>query len=98
MARSDDYISGIATPLVDEKYKGDILKSDIHIKKHVIIGSNSVVLPGVVANQGSSLGALSLVNKDLEPWYLYAGVPSKKIKRRSRERNFIYGKSFLSNN
>ena len=98
VAKSDDYISGIATPLVDEKYKGDISKSDIYIKKHVIIGSNSVVLPGVVANQGSSLGALSLVNKDLEPWYLYAGVPSKKIKRRSKSEILSMEKAFLSNN
>jgi acetyltransferase-like isoleucine patch superfamily enzyme len=95
-ARSDDYISGIATPLVHEKYKGDFSKKNIKIGKHVIIGSNSVVLPGVVANEGSSLGALSLARKNLEPWQLYAGIPCRKIKKRSRVEILSLEKSFLS--
>jgi len=97
-ARSDDYTSGIATPLVSEEYKGNISKKHIHIGKHVIIGSNSVLLPGVVANDGSSLGALSLVNNDLESWYLYAGIPSKKIRKRSKSKILTLEKSFLSKN
>ena len=35
--------------------------------------------------KGSSLGALSLANSNLEEWYLYAGVPAKKIKKRNKE-------------
>ena len=32
-------------------------------EKHVIVGSNSVVLPRVTLKMGSAVGALSLVNK-----------------------------------
>lgn len=65
----------------------------IHLKKlniarvllneHVIIGTGSVVLPGVQLGQGAAVGALSLVNSDLLPWSIYAGSPVKKLKDRS---------------
>ena len=95
-AGSDDYLSGLATPIVDEKFKGNISTSHIRIGKHVIIGSNSVVLPGVVFNDGSSLGALSLAKHDLDSWCLYAGIPSKKIKKRLKGDILSLEKAFLS--
>ena len=85
-AGSDDYVSGIATPLVDLKYKGNVEYGKIILKKHCIIGSNSVVLPNVKINEGACVGALSLVKKDLEAWWLYAGVPVKKIKMRDKDK------------
>jgi galactoside O-acetyltransferase len=83
-AGSDDYIAGIATPLIPKEYKGNVVIGTITIGKHVIVGANSVVLPNVILNEGSSVGALSLVKKDLEAWMLYAGIPAKKIKDRSK--------------
>jgi galactoside O-acetyltransferase len=54
------------------------------LSKHVIIGSGSVILPGVHVGIGSSVGALSLVTKSLQEWGIYLGVPAKKIKNRGR--------------
>jgi galactoside O-acetyltransferase len=85
-AGSDDYISGIATPLVDMKYKGNVEYGSIILGKHCIIGSGSVVLPNVKLNDGACVGALSLVKKDLESWWLYAGIPVKKIKLRDKDK------------
>ena len=93
-AGSDDYIGGIATPMVPLEYKGDVEIGKIILNKHCIVGANSVVLPNVTFNDGSSLGALSLGNKDLESWCLYAGIPSKKIKERNKEQILRYEKQF----
>jgi galactoside O-acetyltransferase len=55
---------------------------DVIIGKHVVIGSNSVVLPGVVLTDGCSIGAMSLVNKSVHTQDVMAGIPIKKIKER----------------
>ena len=96
-AGSDDYLSGIATPLVLSEYKGNVKHGSIILGKHCIVGSNSVVLPNVKFGAGASVGALSLVKNDLEPWYLYAGVPAKKIKERDRNQILKYEAEFKKN-
>lgn len=83
-AGSDDYVGGIATPMVPEEFKGDVSYGDVIIAKHSIVGAGSVVLPNVVFGEGAAVGALSLVKNNLEAWQLYAGVPAKKIKERNR--------------
>lgn len=62
-AGSDDYLSGISTPIVSLKYKDDVKIVRIILNKHCIIGSSSVVLPDVNFQQGDFLGVLSLTNK-----------------------------------
>lgn len=84
-AGSDDYISGIASPMVPLKFKGNVQIGHIVIGKHSIVGANSVVLPNVIFGTGSSAGALSLVKDNLEEWSLYAGIPAKKIKQRNKQ-------------
>jgi acetyltransferase-like isoleucine patch superfamily enzyme len=71
-AGSDDYIGGIATPLVPMEYKGNAIIGTIILNKHCIVGAGSVVLPNVTFKEGSCLGALSLANKNLEEYILYA--------------------------
>jgi acetyltransferase-like isoleucine patch superfamily enzyme len=44
-----------------------------------------VVLPGVVIEEGVSVGSLSLVNKSLPGWKIYAGIPAKPIKDRKKD-------------
>lgn len=83
-AGSDDYSSGIATPLVPHKYKGNHEVGTIKIGKHCIVGSNSTILPNVRLHNGACLGANSLAKIDLEKWSLYAGVPAEKIKSRDK--------------
>jgi galactoside O-acetyltransferase len=59
------------------------IHKDVVIGKHVVIGSNSVILPGVELADGSAVGAMSLVNKSEEEPYVLAGIPAKRIKKRS---------------
>ena len=42
------------------------------------------VAPGVNVGEGAVLGLGSVATKDLEAWWVYAGVPAVKIKQRKR--------------
>jgi galactoside O-acetyltransferase len=85
-AGSDDYFGGIATPMVEPEFKGDFEVGKIIIGRHSIVGSNSVVLPNVTFYDGACLGALSLAKKSLEAWWLYAGIPARKLKARNMDK------------
>lgn len=81
---SDDYSGCFMTnPTVDEKYT-NIDCSPVSIESHVIIGSGSVVLPGVHLAQGVAVGALSLIDKSFSSFVIVGGVPAKKIKNREK--------------
>ncbi len=94
-AGSDDYIGGIATPMVPNEYKGDIEVGIIDIGRHCIVGANSVVLPNVVFEEGACLGALSMAKRNLDAWSLYAGVPATMIKARNKEKILQLEKDFM---
>ena len=94
---SDDY-SGkkLTNPTVGKPYIGG-KSGKVTLGKHVIIGAGSIILPDVTIKQGSSVGALSLVSKDLEEWGVYFGIPVKKIKNRHKD-ILELEKKFLKNN
>ncbi|MEN6328400.1 MAG: acyltransferase [Syntrophomonas sp.] len=81
---NDDYSGEFMTnPTIDSEYT-NVLNLPVVLKKHVIIGSGAVVLPGVTLEEGACVGALSLVNKDCGAFKMYAGIPAKYINDRSR--------------
>lgn len=83
-SRTDDYTGKYLTnPTVPEKYTGTT-RGLVSLKRHVIIGSGTVILPRVTIEEGSSVGALSLVTKSLDSWSVYAGCPVKRLKNRSK--------------
>ncbi|RLL87045.1 galactoside O-acetyltransferase [Petrotoga sp. HKA.pet.4.5] len=84
-AISDDYSgNSLTNPMIPDKYK-KLDKGPVILRKHVIIGSGTVILPNIIIGEGTAVGALSLVNKNLEEWSIYAGNPIKKIKGRSKK-------------
>jgi acetyltransferase-like isoleucine patch superfamily enzyme len=94
-AGSDDYNDGIATPMVPLEYKASAIMGTIKIGRHCIIGSGSVVLPNITVYDGACAGALSLINRDLEEWTLYAGIPAKKIRLRNKNNILALERRFL---
>ena len=83
---NDDYLGGCLTnSTVPYPYRSP-LRSYVHIKKHAIIGANSVILPGVVIGEGVAVGANSLIKHDCEPWTIYAGSPARVIRLRPKEK------------
>jgi galactoside O-acetyltransferase len=84
---NDDY-SGVTmtNPMVPSKFTG-VSHADVFLGRHVIVGSASVVLPGVTLHDGVAVGALSLITKDCEAFCIYVGNPARRIK--SRKRNLL---------
>lgn len=82
---NDDYSGKFLTNPTVPGELTNVKAEPVLIKKYVIIGAGSIVLPGVVLNEGAAVGALSLVNQSLDPWKIYAGIPCKAIKNRQKD-------------
>lgn len=84
-SQSDDY-SGetMVNSLIPKKYKNEKIEK-VTLKRQVIVGAGSIIMPGVTIEEGCSIGAMSLVNKDTLPWGIYLGVPAKKVKERKKD-------------
>ncbi|PRD56662.1 type B chloramphenicol O-acetyltransferase [Sphingobacterium gobiense] len=55
------------------------------IGNDVWIGSEAMIMPGVIIGDGAVIGSRSLVTKDVEPYTIIGGNPSKPIKKRFEE-------------
>lgn len=85
-ASSDDYSGkSLTNPTVPDRFKKTKTVGEVVIGKHVIVGTSCTIMPNVNIGDGTSVGALSLVSKDLDSWGVYMGVPAKKIKNRSKD-------------
>lgn len=78
----DDTIIGYnVTVLTHEFLVREYRKGPVEIGAGVLIGSNATILPGVRIGDGAIVGAGSLVNRDIPPGALAAGVPAR-VRRR----------------
>jgi len=77
--------AGIAGPMVPEAFRA-VVHAPITIGRHVVLGAQTVVLPGVRIGEGATIGALSLVKHEIAPWTVNAGVPTRVIASRDRSR------------
>jgi galactoside O-acetyltransferase len=81
---TDDFSGDfLISPMVEESTT-NVNGGKVLIKKYSQIGANSVILPFVTIGEGCAIGAMSLINTDLEEWGIYAGIPAKKIKDRKK--------------
>lgn len=93
---SEDFMGGgMTNPCVPEKYR-KVLRSFIHIKRHAILGTNTIVYPGITINEGVATGSASVVNKDLDAWGLYMGAPVKRIKERPSDTILAFEKDLIA--
>ena len=51
----------------------------IKIEEDVWLGCNVVVLKGVTVGKGAVVAAGAIVNKNIDPYEIWAGVPARKI-------------------
>lgn len=83
-AESDDYLGNAMTnPTIPIEYR-NVMGGKVVLEKHVIIGTGTCIMPNLTIREGSAVGSMSLVNNTLEPWGVYAGIPCKRIKERSK--------------
>lgn len=59
-------------------------RKGVIIKDGVWVGSRATILDGVTVGENSIIAAGSLVNKDVPPYSIVAGVPAKIIKHRKK--------------
>lgn len=74
-----------ATVLTHEFLIHEYRKGRVEIGRDVVIGNNTVLLPGVSVGDGAVVGACSLVNKDIPPGALAGGVPVRVIRQSKDE-------------
>lgn len=81
---SDDYTGEFLTnPMVANEYRR-VHKEKVVFEKHSLVGAGSIILPGVILKEGTSVGANSLITKSTDEWAIYVGSPAKKIKNRKK--------------
>ncbi|MEW6275688.1 MAG: acyltransferase [Bacillota bacterium] len=73
-----------ATILCHEFRIKEFCTGKVEIGANVLIGANSTILPGVQIGEGAQVGAGSLVNRDVPPGVLAAGVPARVVRRVGR--------------
>lgn len=79
---NDDYLGKfLSNPTVPSKYRG-VYINDVILEKHVLVGSGTVILPGVTIKMGA---AISLVDKNCEEFFIYKGNPIQKFMRRFKK-------------
>lgn len=84
---SGEYLIGPIHP----EDKTNVTGGKVTLEKYVQIGCNSVIFPNVTVEEGSVVGAMSLVKKTLPAWGIYTGIPVKKLKNRDQKLiNFTY--------
>ena len=66
------------SPLIPQKEQHVIL-GKIVLEKDVFIGANAIIHPNVTVGEGAIIGSGSLVTKDIEPWTINVGAPTKAI-------------------
>lgn len=82
---SDDFSGQYMTgPTVPDEFTG-VYSGAVRVLRASIVGTASVVLPGVTVHEYCAVGACSLVKRDCEPFGMYAGVPAVRTGERKRD-------------
>ena len=84
---SDKYDGSCMTnPTVPNQFLS-VVSGKIVLGRHVVVGTNSTILPNCKIGEGSAIGSFSLVTKDVPDFKIAVGIPAKPIK--DRKKNFI---------
>ncbi|POT59587.1 hypothetical protein C3432_02365 [Citrobacter amalonaticus] len=82
---SDDF-SGefMSNPTIPSEYT-NVYSASVILHEHVLLGSGSIILPGITLGKGVAVGALSLVKNDMPEFVICTGQPAKVVKYRKRD-------------
>ncbi|GAC1655990.1 MAG: putative colanic acid biosynthesis acetyltransferase [Acidobacteriaceae bacterium] len=76
----DAYICGATHDYDDPGFP--LLAYEMSLGRYSWICARASVAPGVSVSEGAVLGLGSVATRDLQAWWVYAGVPATKIKQR----------------
>ena len=86
LSATDDYVFGnLTNPTMNPEHRM-VTTAPVILGRHVVVGANSVVLPGSTLGFGVSVGALTLVRGVIEDYSIVIGNPCRIIGRRSKAR------------
>lgn len=82
---SDDYTGGhLCTPTLPDTFR-NVQRGDVTIEDGVVVGCGAVILPGVTIGKGASIGALSLIKRDVAPFTIVCGPNQRLLGHRDPE-------------
>lgn len=86
----------MTNPTIPEEFR-NVKEAQVILGKHCVVGTGSIVLPGVHIAEGTSIGSMSLVNRSTLPWKVYYGIPARPQRDRDKkilecEQEFIASK------
>ncbi|MCD4736651.1 MAG: acyltransferase [Bacteroidales bacterium] len=95
---TDNYSGEALTgPCIPKKFR-KIEYGLVELKKHSLVGTNSVLLPNSKLLMGATIGAMSLVKGIIPQWTIYAGVPARFMKKRNSTTIMKYEKELVKEN
>lgn len=77
---SGDFLIGPIHPTEKTNVKG----GKVTLQRYAQIGAHCVIFPSISIGEGAVVGAMSLVNKDVEPWSIVIGQPAHLLKYRNK--------------
>lgn len=81
---SDDFSGNyLISPMNPDEYT-NVQGGQVTLKKFVQIGSGTVIMPSVIIEEGSAIGAMSFVKHNIYSYQIWAGNPLRYISPRSR--------------
>lgn len=83
---SDDYTKGSLTNGTIPMSLKQNCTGPVTLGRHVLIGTGSVILPGVQLNDGAAVGALTLIKRNVEAGHVLCGTPARIVAERPLDR------------
>lgn len=83
-AAMDDFSGEYLVGPVHNPSKTNVTGGKVLINRYVQVGAHALIFPKITIGEGSVVGAMSMVNKDIASWGIYAGIPAKFIKPREK--------------
>lgn len=81
---SDDYSGQYLTGQAISQNFTTKIGGPVVIEKHGIIGCSCTIVGPCILGEGASIGSMSFVNRNLDSWGIYAGIPVRRIKDRGK--------------
>lgn len=88
---------GLIGPTIPDRFKDKYIGGPIVFQDFSGVGTHVVVMPGVIFGEGAIVAPCSFVNKNLEPWTIYAGVPARPVRRRPKEKMISMARELSEN-
>ena len=82
---TDDYLEGLTNATIPAQFRGSATIGEVIMRRHAIVGTNSVLMPNIVVAEGTAVGAMSVVTQSTMPWKVYVGNPAKSLLPRNRK-------------